>query len=147
MKKAKKPKKIKKSDNKIKNTRLRSLINPLSCIGFSIVVFILFLLLFAFSMVKSNVSFKILPVFLTVSMLASSFISGFYAAKRLNLRGMFAGFLASLPIVIATIVCSLIVNNGSTRLLLYLVCLAAMVAGAIGGIFSANTRPAKRRIG
>lgn len=146
MRKPTKFKRVKKSESKVKNTKLRSLINPASCIGFGIVVFILLLLMFAFALVKSNISFKILPVFLVVAMLASSFISGFYSAKRLKLRGMVAGIAASLPIILFSIVCSFVINSGSVRPILFLVCLGCLVTGAIGGIFSANTRQSRRSI-
>ena len=79
-----------------------------------------------------------------LSFAVGSFVTGFFAGKKLGKNGLVFGAVFSLPINLIIIFISLISNNFSTTPNIIITAVLLLVSSASGGVVAVNTRYRRR---
>lgn len=95
---------------------------------------------FAFIITKKDIEIKYLPSFVLISGAVGSFISAFINSKKLQLRGIFSGFLSSLIFSGVYLLICFILSGFSVSITLFITVPLNIITGIIGAIISKNLR-------
>ncbi len=106
----------------------------------------IFILLFSVFMYLSQMGYEYSPVFATVSLAAGTFVSAFYAAKKIGSRGFLTGIIVGGVTFIAVTLISLIVDKGSLTSNTLFHFIIIMLSALIGGIMGVNKAHNKKYI-
>lgn len=104
----------------------------------SLVVFLALLLLSTFICYKADASDKYYFIVMIIICSISCFFGGIFASSKLKEKGIICGLLGSLPIMVPAVIVSTIIGRLSIKLLIS--CIAMLLFGMVGGIFTANMR-------
>lgn len=113
---------------------------------FGVLTTALFILLFSVFMYLSQMGYEYATVFATVSLAAGTFISAFYAAKKIGEKGFLTGIIVGGITFLLVTVVSLIVDNGSVTSNTLFHFIIIMLSSLIGGIMGVNRAVNKKYI-
>lgn len=113
---------------------------------FGVLTTALFILLFSVFMYLSQMGYEYATVFATVSLAAGTFISAFYAAKKIGEKGFLTGIIVGGITFLLVTVVSLIVDNGSVTSNTLFHFIIIMLSSLIGGIIGVNRAVNKKYI-
>jgi len=132
-------KNAKKSANHIKTGRKMAVPLLISFIS-GLAAFFILISLCSLLTVKQDLSFDSMPFMLMFSCIMSAVVSGFILARALEIKGLLAGSIAVLPLLLALVSLLLYMSGGVLSPMIYLLAPLMLIAGASGGIISANSR-------
>ncbi len=106
----------------------------------------IFILLFSVFMYLSQMGYEYATVFATVALATGTFVSAFYAAKKIGNKGFLTGIIVGLITFLTVTVISLIVDKGSITSNTLFHFIIIMLSALIGGIMGVNRAANKKYI-
>ena len=105
-----------------------------------------FICIFAVFMLLTNLDRMYASLFATLSVSAGAFISAFYVAKRVNMKGILSGLITGLSyfVIIAAVSLAIDGSGFTSNTLFHLIII--LLSSAIGGITGANKKQSAGRI-
>ncbi|MDR1630644.1 MAG: TIGR04086 family membrane protein [Oscillospiraceae bacterium] len=140
---------MKKSNEKKKKaapSSIKSLVVPLITSFLSgMIVFFVCLSLSSALVVNQNMAFDKMSMLLMVSCILSAVVAGFVLSRNMQVKGLVAGVLAALPLMLVEILIIISMSDGHVSGTVYLLIPTMLVAGAVGGVSAVNMKPKKRK--
>ena len=115
------------------NSVLKSLLAGLSA-------FILAVSAVSFIMVKKDIPDKFMFLSLLSAALLSAFAASFYLTRKVSLKGLLSGIIASSLLCVLEITGIAVFNYGKISNLIFALAISMPLMGALTGIFAANFR-------
>lgn len=111
-----------------------------------VLVTAVFILIFSVFMYFSQMGYEYATVFATVSLAAGTFVSSFYAAKKIGKRGFLTGIIiGGITFLVITLI-SLFVDKGSITINTLFHFIIILLSSLIGGIMGVNKAANKKYI-
>lgn len=124
----------------LKSKKNNNFVDFILSIGIGLFFLITLLIMFSMLMINKDIAPKLLPFFMIIASVVSAFVSGFYLSRKIKFRGVIAGFISGLPLLLICLAILTIINKGKINSLPLALFLLTSISGILGGILSANTR-------
>lgn len=140
---------MKKSNEKKKkpsSSSIKAIVMPIVTSFLSgMIVFFVCLSISSALVVKQNMPFNKMSMMLMVSCILSACLAGFVLSRNLQVKGLIAGVLAALPLMLVEIVIIISMSDGHVSGTVYLLIPTMLLAGAVGGVAAVNMKTKKRK--
>lgn len=100
--------------------------------------FFVFIALCSLLLVKQDLDFDKLPYMLMCACVVSALTSGFILSRKQRIKGILAGSVASIPLLLIELLILFTLSDGALDKKVYLIIPVMIISGAAGGVFAAN---------